>query len=117
MLTAPSCDRNGKAVVTGNDLDAPCRTYREQKDGWACQSLRGMGIVRFANLSNVDSRVGSFVLAYQNDDAAETAWKVMVEETRKLVPDAEQQKGFEVGDESQSLVVPAGTRVPQLMGT
>ena len=111
VLSPPGGDRNGKAVLTGRELGAQCRTYRKQEDGWACQGLQGMGMVGFANTSNVDSRVGSFVLAYKDDDAAETAWKKMVEKTRKELPKAKEQKAPHVGDESQYFVLGTGSVV------
>ncbi|MDQ1033181.1 hypothetical protein QF035_010763 [Streptomyces umbrinus] len=103
VLSPPGGYRNekGKALLTGSQLDAQCRTYRKEKDGWACRGLRGMGMTGFVNTSDVNSRLGSFVLAYKDDAAAGTAFRRMVNESRDDLH-AEEQKEPDVGDESRS---------------
>jgi hypothetical protein len=117
VLDPPGDDVEGRAVLTGEKLDRQCQVYRANDDPWACDGLRGMGIVGFANEKNVDSRISSLVLAYDGNGAAEKAWRAMVEQTRKLVGGAAEQVAPRAGDESVVFAGKSGSVVTMRIGS
>lgn len=108
-LSNPSGIRNGRIVLTGDKLAAQCRRYASQGTGWACDGLTGLGTVGFEDAQNVDSRVSSFVLAYDHSGAAETAWSKLVDATRAYLRGAHPGSGPVEGDESKAFTSVVGT--------
>jgi hypothetical protein len=117
VLDPPGDDVEGRAVLTGERLDRQCQVYRANDDPWACDGLRGMGVVSFANKKNVDSRIGSYVLAYDGDGAAKKAWREMVEQTRRLMGAAAEREAPRAGDESVVLAGKSGSVVTMRIGS
>ncbi|KJK40105.1 hypothetical protein UK23_40545 [Lentzea aerocolonigenes] len=107
VLSDPGTGDDGQAVLTGKPLGNLCFSYQNQNDGWACEGLLGLGVVGFVNDSL--ARVGSFVLAYQDEASATKAWSAMVRATRAEHEHAEVRDQPHAGDESRSFVLSTGT--------
>lgn len=108
ILDPPGGDVAGRVVVTGDALRSQCDHYRGQGDGWACDDLRGLGLVGFADSENVESRVGAYVLSYADAGAAKDAWKTMVDKVRAEHP-ALEERPIAGGDQRAAYGTPQGT--------
>jgi hypothetical protein len=117
VLDPPGDDIEGRAVLTGERLDRQCQVYRANDDPWACDGLRGLGVVGFENEKNVDSRISSYVLAYDSSGAAKKAWRAMVEQTRKLMGVAAERETPRAGDESVVFASESGSVVTMRIGS
>jgi hypothetical protein len=108
VLDPPGGDVDGRVVVTGDALRKQCEHYRGQGDGWACDGLRGLGLVGFADSENVESRVGAYVLSYADAGAAKDAWRTMVDKVRAEQP-AFEERTIAGGDQRAAYGAPQGT--------
>lgn len=110
-LSVPPDNAEGRVVLAGAELDEQCRTWRNERDDWACQDLRGVGMVSLELAENVFFRVHSTALAYEDEDAAEAAWDGLAANIRDDVldiPNAEEQPS-DVGDAAVSFAAPGVT--------
>ena len=103
-LSVPSDNKEGRSVLAGKRLDEQCGKWRKEGDVWACRQLNGAGMVVLERSENVFFRVLSNVLAYDDEDAAKTAWKGLVADNRRetdKLPDAKEHSPG-LADESRS---------------
>lgn len=116
-LSAPQGIQMGRVALTGGKLAAQCRTYTSQGTGWACDGLIGLGTVGFEDDQNVDSRVSSYVLAYDGADSAGTAWSKLVDATRTYLKGAKEGSGPAEGDQSRYFSSQVGTTAVVRVGS
>jgi hypothetical protein len=116
-LSPPVGHESGRTVLTGDEVTRQCATYREEKDGWACGDLQGIGWVVLEKRSNVFFRLLSNVLAYPDEDAAEVAYDGLVADIRNSVPDDHTESAPGLGDESTRFEVYGVTVLTIRVGT
>ncbi|MFD2468271.1 hypothetical protein [Amycolatopsis silviterrae] len=118
-LRGPQGMQMGRIALAGDKLAAQCRTYGAEGTGWACDGLVGLGTVGFEDVNNVEARIASFVLAYDGEGSAETAWSKLVDATRANLHELSPRQGSDPaeGDQSQSFTSEVGTTVVARVGS
>lgn len=118
-IRPPKGDKDGKIMLTGDRLGRQCAIYRKKSQEWVCEGVRGLGTIGYADDENVFTRVSSFVLTYEDDDAAEAAWQRMTDETRSELKKLKPEEGSpeQLGEESQSFTMATGTVIVMRSGS
>ena len=101
-LSVPSDNDEGRLVLTGDRLEQQCRTWRSEGDGWACQHVRGVGMVVLEYGENVYFRVMSNVVAYDDEKAAKAGYRGLIADTRTRAPKDTREGAPGLGDASRS---------------